>query len=161
MSTDIPDVSRDEFEDDFTAEFRDEIEPDLAPGKAKPEKVQPAKPKPRPVTAAARKRVADELEAYVKMAALTWSLRDEHCAPVLSDQSRAIADSLATILGRNPALLQWVEHTGMIGDWVKLWMAISPVVSAIREHHITKTVKSDDGGAGVDYTQYAAYRPHS
>lgn len=152
-----------DFEDDFPAELRDEIMADPVPGKARGAK--PAKPAPvrKPVTAAVRKRVTDELDAYVKMAALAWSIRDDHCGPVLNDQSRAIAEAIAELISRNPAMVAWVETSGVIGDWVKLWMAIAPVVSAVRQHHIVRRDQGEEspaaGGDGVDFSRYAAYRP--
>lgn len=160
--TDSPDEIRPDLERDFPADIRDEIAPDPQPGRARGAK--PSKPAPaarRPVTVAVKKRVTDELDAYVKMAALAWSIRDDHCGPVLNEQSRAIAESLAELIARNPALVAWVETSGMIGDWVKLWMAVAPVVSAVREHHVVKKVDDESAGGapnGFDPTRYAPYR---
>jgi len=153
-----------EYADDFPAELADEIVPDPTPGKAKPRggarASSPTSPASRrPVSAAVKRRVTDELEAYAKMAALAWSIRDEHCGPILNEQSRAIAESLAELIARNPALVRWVETSGVVGDWMKLWMAIAPVVSAVRAHHIVKSVPTEEEGTGVDYSRYSAYRP--
>lgn len=152
-----------EIDDGFPDDLRDEVVPDPAPGR--PSKGRAARPAPvsrRPVSAAARKRVTDEIDAYIKMAALAWSIRDQHCGPVLNDQSRAIAESLAELISRNPALVQWVETSGVLTDWAKLAMAVGPVVSAFRAHHVTKTVTDDEGGsdAGIaDWSRYPAYQP--
>lgn len=147
---------------DIPDEIRDEFTPDPAPGKKRAERA-PAAPRTasaKRVTIAAKKQLTDELEAYARLAALGWSTRDQYCGGVLNDQSRAIADALAELLARNPKLVEWVHTTGMLGDWVKLWLAVEPVVSAIRDHHVTKVVAEDDEPAAVaDNARYPAFRP--
>jgi hypothetical protein len=158
------------FDDDFPDDLAKEIVPDPVPGKSRAGGRGPAhaggagggSSSRRPVSAAVRKRLADELHAYATMVALAWSVRDDYCGPVLSDQSRAIAEALADIIARNPAMVRWVETSGMVGDWVKLSMAVMPVVTAFRQHHIVRSVPSDDeegADAAVDYSRYAAHRP--
>lgn len=162
-STDIPDQPRDEFSVEMPDELAAEIAEDPQPGKGKTPAPKPART-PRPArpraSAAARKRCADELEAFAKMAALALSVRDEHCGGVLNDQSRAIADSLAELLARNPALMQWVESSGMVGDWLKLWFALQPVVMAFRDHHVLKRVGDDQGAGGADAPDYSQFVPY-
>lgn len=150
-----------ELDDEFPAELREEIVPDPTPGKSRSARPARATSPARPaVSAAAKKKVTLELDAYIKMAALAWSIKDQHCGPVLNEQSRAIAESIAELISRNPALVQWVETSGMLTDWAKLAMAIGPVVSAFRQHHIVRSVQDDEGGDDApDYSRYAAYRP--
>jgi hypothetical protein len=163
------DDSRDDFEDDFggelLADFPEELAPDPAPGKTRATRPTsasssaPAKRPPAKVTAGQRKQLVDELETYAKLVALAWSTRDEYCGGVLNDQSRAIADSLAALLARNPKLVQAVHTGGLLGDVLKLGTALLPVVTAIRQHHITKTAGQDDGTTGVDLSAFPAYQP--
>lgn len=160
------------FDDDFPDDLAKEIVPDPVPGKARSSSrgaghgpAASTSSARRPVSAAVRKRLADELHAYATMVALAWTVRDDYCGPVLNDQARAIAEALADIIGRNPAMVRWVETSGIVGDWMKLSMAIMPVVTAVRQHHIVRSVPSDDeegsGADHVDYSRYAAHRPSS
>lgn len=152
---------------EFSNEFPDEIQQDPAP--SKPAKTprssassttpaKPAKGTRKPATAAVRKQVADELHTYLEMAAMTWGLRDEYCAGVLSDTSQDIADRLADLIAPNPKLVEWLHTSGLVGDWLKLLMAVKPVVSAIKDHHITKTVGGEDDES-LDPQRFPAYRP--
>lgn len=88
------------------------------------------------VTKQMEREVRDELQALVSMAALVWSVPDPHCGTVLSDQSKAIAESLVGVLKKNPRLLASLRAAGWFGDWVALFMALSPVLKAIYAHHL-------------------------
>jgi hypothetical protein len=150
---------------EFSNEFGDELEKDPSPGKptrggakmAAPA-TKTAKPARKPATATVRKQVADELHAYLEMAAMTWALRDEHCGGALSDASREIAERLADIVSTNPQLVEWLHTSGLVGNWIALLMACKPVLSAVRAHHVTKSVGGEDGPA-LDPARFPAYRP--
>jgi hypothetical protein len=154
-------VPQAEFSDGIPDDLRAEIVPDPVPGKSRAKPARAPKPPAagKPVPVAVKRRLTDELEAYAGMAALAWTVRDPVCGPVLNDQARQIAEALAEIIARNAQLVAWIETTGMVGDWVKLWMAIAPVVSAVRAHHITKSVGGNDEGTDDDLSRYAVYRP--
>lgn len=107
-----------------------------------------------------RRKVAAELEAYARMAALGVAVRDPHCGMAMNDQAKAIADALAEIIARNPQLAEKFIQAGVIGDWAKLLMAVQPVVAAIYRHHIARST-DDQEGSRVDVAQYPAYRPGS
>jgi hypothetical protein len=149
----------DGIEVEFSDEFRDEIEQDPAPGKPAKSGRAAAAPKApaKRVTATVRKQLADEIEAYLILGAGAWQMRDPYCGEVMEKQAQEIAVRMAAILGRNPRIVEWLHTTNTIGDWVKLGMAILPVLTAIREHHIRKTVGTDDDSP--DPNDFPAYRP--
>lgn len=152
---------------EFSSELSDEIEQDPTPSKsarsARSSTSSTTPPKPakgtrKPATAAIRKQVADELHTYLEMAAMTWGLRDDYCAGALSESSQEIAERLADIIAPNPKLVEWLHTSGLVGDWLKLLMAVKPVVSAIRDHHITHSVGGEDDEP-LDPQRFPAYRP--
>jgi hypothetical protein len=161
-----------DFADDSTGEIDGEINggtgveftPDPAPGKSArsarsaSSPPAPARPRRKPAPPAIRRQLTDEIEAYLVLGAGAWQMRDEVCGAVLEKQAREIASRLAAILGKNPAIVEWLHTSGVIGEWVALAMAIKPVWDVIRAHHITKTVEEGDG-APVDIAGYPAYRP--
>jgi hypothetical protein len=164
LRTPTPD---DDLGPEFSNGFPDEFDKDPVPGKPgrKPAMAAPAKAAgqstraPRkPAAASVRKQVADELHAYISLAAMTWSLRDPHCGGVLDDNARKMADALAELIARNPKLVEWIHTSGLVGDWMKLFMVFTPLVSAIRDHHITKTVGVNDADS-PDLANFPAYRP--
>lgn len=109
------------------------------------------------VTPALKKRISAELEAYVEFAAIPIVLRDEVCGTVLHEQARPIADAITAILSRYPDLAHKFLQTGILGDWLKLGVALQPVLKTIWEHHV-KAKPADEEVAGEQPT-YPAWRP--
>lgn len=106
------------------------------------------------------KNMADELDAYAKALALAWSMSDPVCAPVLSEQSRAIADSLAALLGRSDWVMQRFEQTTVLADSFRLLSASLPVLRAVYVHHVAERGREEgDGHDAVtfDTAEYPAY----
>lgn len=121
-------------------------EPEPAP--VPPPRRTPLRAAPPPVvTKQMEREVRDELQALVGMAALVWSVPDPQCGTVLSEQSKAIAEGLVGVLKRNPRLLASLRAAGWMGEWVTLFMALSPVVKAIYTHHLGPKEEAvyDDG----------------
>lgn len=106
----------------------------------------PKRPVGRPAKSVIEKEVADEFDAYLKMIAMTWGIRDADCAGVLAKQSKPIADSLAAILAKNPKLLDKFRNMTGLGDWGNLLFAILPVVKAVNSHHIAPAMKKESNG---------------
>ena len=153
FSEQIPDKIPEEMVDEFAS--------DPPPAEPKGTKA-PRRPTAPRASATLKKRVSAELEAYAKMVALGWAMRDGHCGTVMNDQAKAIADSTAELLARNPALCERIFAAGVLGDWAKAAMAWYPVVQAIWAHHFAKTVRTEADQPPPDYTaQYPAYRPGS
>lgn len=149
--------------DENPPEITDEIPEDPAPGqsrrrvvnKPKPSaKPAPRKPNPLPSKAAVR----DELEGYLQMAALTWSMRCDQCGGALSDQSEVIADRLAAIIVRTPRLLQLFAHGSGIGEYLLLGQALVPVVRVGADHRNHAAPEVSDGHE-ANLSHFAPFRP--
>lgn len=95
----------------------------------------------RPSKSDLEKEVASELEALLQLLSYTWSRFDLECAPVLSQQSKDIGESLAAILAKNPKLLEKFRDMTGFGDYLKLMLAIGPVVKAVSKHHLEPGMK--------------------
>src|SRR4051812_47024905 len=115
--TDIPD---DNSAGETTAEFTPDPVPDAKPPTTRKKPGRPAgtarktsTPAPRAkTTAAMAKEVAEDLATMLEVTATMWAVRDQCCAPVLAQQSKPIADAVASILERNPRLLARVADAG-------------------------------------------------
>jgi hypothetical protein len=111
----------------------------------------------RPAMAA---ELAEELEMYGGLLALSWSVRDPVCAPVLSQQSHEIAVSLAVLISRSERLLAVMHGGGLLADLVRLAHALAPVVIVFRGHHMTRTQEEGPDDGGTDgLGAYPAFRP--
>src|ERR1700743_306927 len=100
------------------------------PGAGQPSDEQPlaADPKPKAggggrrqkATAAQVRAISEELTVGLKFFAGAWSMRGQHCAPVLNEHAKAISAELASILAESPRVLAWFEGVSGIGSWGKL-----------------------------------------
>lgn len=149
--------------DEIPPEITDEIPEDPAPGQArrrssnKPQaraKTPPRKPASLPTKAAVR----DELDGYIQMLALGWSMRCDQCGGALSEQSNAIADRLAAIIARTPRLLELFAHGSGIGEYLLLGQALLPVVRTAVDHRNHAQEVPTDGYA-ENLAHFQPYRP--
>jgi hypothetical protein len=106
-------------------------------------------------------QMRDEVDAYLKMAALTWSMRDPECATVLNDSSAQIAESLAGLLGRSDWLMERFQQTTMLADVVKLLHALAPLARSVFSHHLAGRGDIQEGAPERESsaTVYEPWRP--
>ena len=89
----------------------------------------------RPSNASVKKEVRDEIEAFIALMNVPVALRDPVCGGAVMQQREAIADALAEIAMRNPAVLKFLRSGGDIMVYMKLVTALSPVVMTVYQHH--------------------------
>lgn len=145
-------------------EITDEIPEDPAPGQSRRRPVKTSagrgstaarKPKALPTKAAVR----DELQGYLEMLALGWSMRCDACGGSLSDQSEKIADKLSAIIVRTPRLLEWFASGNAIGDYVLLVQAVFPVAKTAIQHRQHALPESPDDHANLAH--FAPFSPNA
>ncbi|MGH7240413.1 MAG: hypothetical protein ACREHG_10195 [Candidatus Saccharimonadales bacterium] len=90
----------------------------------------------RPSKTSIQKEIEVEFTAYIGMVALAWSPFDETCAPVLSNQSRDIAEAIAVLLVKHPKALERFRQMTGVGDYMNLIAALMPVITTVRMHHL-------------------------
>lgn len=96
--------------------------------------------------------IADEIDSYLKMIALTWSLTDEHCAGALNETSAAIAGDLAKLAARSEWVMEKFQTTSLLADIMKTLHHLWPLLRAVYAHHLS--------GRGVDQEEEVApYEP--
>lgn len=96
-----------------------------------------------------------ELESNIfmlsSMSAQLWTMKDDVCGPVLFQQSREIAESIADICINYPELCAKLIAMTSFGQYMKLFMAVSPVVQAVMSHHIMQQPEQQVNG--VTFTE--------
>lgn len=116
-----------------------------------------------------QKGIADEINMYAKMLALTWSMSDPECAGVLNDTSANIARDLAALAARSDWIVERFETTSLFADIAKVLHSALPLLKAVFAHHVAGRRDQDEGeGVGervtvaTDYgaPSYAPYRPY-
>ena len=128
---------------------------------------EPEKPQRKAVTTSTprapratnkRKEAALQIEAYLQMIALPWSLADSTCAGALSETSNEIANRLADVLAHNPKLLDYITSSGMFADIGKLIIALWPLSKALYSHHLAGVGVGDPGINLDDFPGFEARR---
>lgn len=108
------------------------------------------------------KEVGDDLATMLEMGAVVWGMRDTCCAPVLSEQAQPIGEAIASILARNPRLLEKFANTDIAVYTIQilaLGKALAPVGKAVYSNHVSKAHKDGDhpGTNGINLNQFPAY----
>lgn len=147
VSDDVPNI------DDNPDPNNDEEQITVEEPKPKPTRPLKQDPKPapnkrmpgRPSKSDLEREVASELQALLMMGSMFWSQIDSECGPVLNKQSKDIADSLAAILAKNPKLLERMRDMTGLGDYLKLFAAVLPVVKVVQSHHLAALIQKRNG----------------
>ncbi len=95
------------------------------------------------------KEVGEDLTSLLEMTAVMWGMTDQCCAPVLEEQAKPIATSLAAILAKNPRLLQKFAQADFVSTTVQiaaLGKALYPIGKAIYTNHVSKAVEDEGEG---------------
>jgi hypothetical protein len=145
------------------SEILDEIPEDPAPGQSRRRVVgKPAgrakAPARKPASLPTKAAVRDELNGYLEMLALGWSMRCETCGDTLDDNAEKIADRLAAIIVRTPRLLELFAGSNTIGEYLLLAQAAFPVVrTAVNHRHHVAPESADAHDTNLAHFQ--PYRP--
>lgn len=112
------------------------------PGAAKPRR---GRPPGSGTKAASHAQIRDEIASGLKLAAMFWSVKDPHCAPVLSMISEDIANDLAKFAAKSPWAKKWLGKATEVGEIVPFLLHIKPLFEAIRDHHIVPAMERRNG----------------
>lgn len=91
--------------------------------------------RPKISQAALIKDIADEIETYIMMGCAAWSMTDEHCSGVVSEQAHALAVGAATLVARNERMVSMFHAGTLIGDLGKFLVPAFTIAKAIYAHH--------------------------
>lgn len=148
-----------ESDDKFEEEIGPQFAQDPEPGQSGRGRKTVAKRAPAVVTPskAATKKLADELgedlAGLIELAAITWGLTDDCCAPVLDENAEPIARAITACLAKKPRLLAAFAQADIV-SWTlllsTLYKAFHPVGKAIYRNHISKAVDEDVQGVSHD-----------
>lgn len=89
---------------------------------------------------ASHAQMRDEITAALKFGAMMWSMKDQHCAPVLNAIAADIADDLAKFAGKSKWARKWVSKTTDMSDVIHFAIKVKPLLDAINEHHIAPAI---------------------
>lgn len=90
----------------------------------------------------AQKKIADELEMYIKLGAAAWSVADEECAGALNETSALIAADFAKLAARSEWVMEKLQTTSLLGDLVTATLHARPFLQAVYRHHWSRDARA-------------------
>jgi hypothetical protein len=137
-----PDGEAGYVDSDDAPEYLHQVNPDPEPEsgnwdpKANPEYI---------INPAGYKLIEDNLSIYLSAIGITVEVIDPYCGPILADNFDMIVKRWSKVIGRYPAAakLFMSEGGGVLMTWVTAIQATWPVLYAVYEHHLAKTVRTE------------------
>ena len=92
--------------------------------------------------------IEDNLGTYMSVVGITLEMIDPYCGPILAENFDNIVHRWAKVIARYPraAKLFLSKDGGTLMTWIGAMQATWPVLYAVYEHHLAKTVKTDNLG---------------
>ena len=99
------------------------------------------------ITAKGYKLIEDNLATYLSVVGITLEMIDPYCGPILAENIENIVNKWTKVIARYPkaAQLFMSEEGGTIMTWIGAIQATWPVLYAIYEHHLNKSVTVENG----------------
>ena len=100
----------------------------------------PRKRRGRPPGAGTRKagiqkELTAELTMFLQLGSAPLMMRDPVCAGAVALNAETIASAMAGILIDHERAIKFLQSGGSMMKYIKLLMALSPVLQTVREHH--------------------------
>ena len=91
--------------------------------------------------------IEQNMGTYLSVIGMTLEMVDPYCGPILAENFDNIVGRWSKVIARYPAAARifMSEGGGMIMDWIGAIQATWPVLYAIYEHHLARTVRTDKG----------------
>jgi hypothetical protein len=94
------------------------------------------------------KKIEENLGMYLSVVGMTVEMIDPYCGPVFAENVENIVKRWAIVIGHYPAAAKlFLENqSGVLFAWIGAIQATWPVLYAIYEHHLSRTVRTDRDG---------------
>lgn len=101
--------------------------------------------------------IEENLGTYLSVLGITMEMVDPYCGPILADNFDNIVGRWTKVIARYPraAKLFMSKDGGTLMTWVGAIQATWPVLLAVYEHHLARTVQTDKQGRVFNVRQSA------
>lgn len=91
--------------------------------------------------------IEENMGTYLSVIGMTLEMVDPYCGPILADNFDNIVGRWSKVVARYPAAAKMFmsKGGGTIMDWIGAIQATWPVLYAIYEHHLSRTVVTEKG----------------
>jgi len=99
------------------------------------------------INAAGMRKIEDSLGTYLSVIGMTVEMIDPYCGPIVAQNMENIVVRWSKVIAHYPkaANIFLNESGGVLMLWMGAIQSTWPVLYALYEHHLAKTVKVDDG----------------
>jgi hypothetical protein len=99
------------------------------------------------INAAGIKKIEDSLGTYLSIVGLTVEMVDPYCGPIAAQNLTLMVQRWARVIGQYPSAAKIFLDSkgGVLMLWIAALQSTWPVLFAIYEHHLGKTVRVQDG----------------
>lgn len=93
-------------------------------------------------------KIEENLGTYLSVLGITFEMIDPYCGPILAENFDNIVGRWTKVIARYPraAKLFLSKDGGTLFTWIGAIQATWPVLYAIYEHHLSKTIQTDKQG---------------
>lgn len=126
-----------------------------------PEYLRPLTPDPEPggqdwstvkedeflITPQGMELIQENMGTYLSVIGMTLELVDPYCGPILAENLENIVKRWSRVIAHYPRAAKFFmsETGGVIMEWIGAIQATWPVLFAIYEHHLARTIRTDHG----------------
>jgi hypothetical protein len=91
--------------------------------------------------------IEENLGTYLSVIGMTLEMVDPYCGPILAENIENIVSRWSKVIARYPsaARIFMAKGGGTIMDWIGAIQATWPVLFAIYEHHLSRTIRTEKG----------------
>jgi hypothetical protein len=99
------------------------------------------------INAAGMRKIEDSLGTYLSIIGMTVEMVDPYCGPIIAMNMGNMVERWSKVIAHYPkaANLFLDQKGGVLMTWIGAMQATWPVLYAIYEHHLSKTVKVENG----------------
>ena len=99
------------------------------------------------INAAGMRKIEDSLGTYLSVVGMTVEMLDPYCGPIIANNMETMVNRWSKVIAHYPkaATLFLDQKGGVLMTWIGALQATWPVLYALFEHHLSKTVKVQDG----------------
>lgn len=137
----------------------DQVPPAPSPGPVYEQDPAPKRPKaskqakgaPAKITEAVRKDIRGKVVLLAAIPAGMFAQRDPVCGEVLEEQLPEISDAVTDLICDSPDLVVFFTSGAGYMKWLRLAAACGPVASVMYQHHIVKSIGSEQRGGAASW----------
>lgn len=134
-----------DYVDEEAPEYLSAVEPDPEPAQDTGEEWSEVADEDIVINKAGMKLIEDNLGFYLSTVGMTLEIIDPYCGPILAQNMPNMVERWSKVIARYPKAAKFFlsQDSGTFLTWAAALQATWPVLYAVYEHHLARTVQVD------------------